>query len=42
VAQAMADLRGAVVEAISADPSVQLHQHIQRAHVEPVARSRTA
>ena len=42
VAQAMADLRGAVVEAISADPSVQLHQHLQRAHGEPVARSRTA
>jgi DNA-binding MarR family transcriptional regulator len=42
VALAMADLRGAVVEAISADPSVQVHQHIKRAHGEPVARSRTA
>ena len=42
VAQAMADLRGAVVEAISADPSVQLHKHLQRAHGEPVARTRTA
>jgi DNA-binding MarR family transcriptional regulator len=42
VGQAMADLRGAIVEAIRADPSVQLHQHIQRAHGEPVERSRTA
>jgi DNA-binding MarR family transcriptional regulator len=41
VALAMADLRGAVVEAISADPSVQLHKHLQRAHGEPVARTRT-
>jgi DNA-binding MarR family transcriptional regulator len=32
VARAMTDLRQAVVEAISADPSVQLHQHVQRAH----------
>jgi DNA-binding MarR family transcriptional regulator len=42
VALAMADLRGAVVEAISADPSVQLHKHLERAHGEPVARTRTA
>ena len=42
VAQAMVDLRGAVVEAISADPSAQLHKHLQRAHGEPVTRTRTA
>ena len=42
VGQAMADLRGAVVEAISADPSVQLHKHLQRAHGESVARTGTA
>ena len=42
VAESMADLRGAVVEAISADPSAQLHKHLQRAHGEPVARTRTA
>jgi len=41
-AQAMADLRGAVVEAISEDPSAQLHKHVQRAHGESVARTRTA
>ena len=42
VALAISDLRGAVVEAISADPSAQLHKHRQRAHGEPVARTRTA
>jgi DNA-binding MarR family transcriptional regulator len=42
VAQAMADLRGAIVGAISEDPSAQVHQHIRRAHGEPVARTRTA
>ena len=42
VALAMSDLRGAVVEALSSDPSVQLHQHVQRAHGSPEASSRTA
>ena len=32
VAEAMTDLRAAVIEAISADPSAQLHRHLQRAH----------
>ena len=42
VALAMSDLRTAVVEALSSDPSVQLHQHVQRAHGSPEASSRTA
>jgi DNA-binding MarR family transcriptional regulator len=42
VAAAMSDLRGAVVEALSSDPSVQLHQHVQRAHGSHEASSRTA
>ena len=42
VGQAMGDLRGAVVGAISEDPSAQLHKHLQRAHGEPTVRSRTA
>jgi DNA-binding MarR family transcriptional regulator len=42
VGLAMADLRGAVVEAISAEPSAQLHKHLQRAHGESVERTGTA
>ena len=42
VALAMSDLRAAVVDELSTDPSVQLHQHIQRAHGSPEASSQTA
>jgi hypothetical protein len=38
----MSDLRAAIVDELSSDPSVQLHQHIQRAHGSPEASSRTA
>jgi len=42
VALAMSDLRAAVVDELSSDPSVQLHQHVQRAHGSLEASSRTA
>jgi DNA-binding MarR family transcriptional regulator len=41
VAMAMSDLRAAVVDELSSDPSVQLHQHVQRVHGSHGASSRT-